>query len=71
MMCKATRDLQSCTYDEHGCATTANSVKLNEDETETILFSQHLLCPHVTAYHHQSWSLHTKLCFRQELWVSP
>ena len=30
------------------------------------LSSQHLLCPLVTAYHRQSWSVHTKLCFQSQ-----
>ena len=25
--------------------------------------SRHLLCPRVTAYHRQSWSVHMKFCF--------
>ena len=27
-------------------------------------FSRHLLCPRVTAYHRQSWSVHVKFCFQ-------
>ena len=56
-----THDLQSCTDDIKVWATTnSNLMKIKLKPFS----SRHFLCPRVTAYHRQSWSVHMKFCFK-------